>query len=232
MNKLSSYIRLAVFLVLGFGAVGSVSAQEFINNGSLTGPIANAAVPSGWTILAGSPDTMDETNNVAANVPFGVTPDGPSPDGGTWVGYANGAGGFQEIFGQTVTGLTIGEQYEISWYAGNFGAVTGTSYTETNSILVSLDGSPIGSGAPLPLASGWVSQSIVFTATATSHDVSFGLTNDVSSYLSIDGISLTASQPLPTPQDQAIPTLSGWAMIMLVLLFCFIGWNRLRAAKY
>jgi hypothetical protein len=220
MKRPLSFSKIIVFLALGLGAVGSVSAQEFITNGSLTGPIDNGGVPPDWILLAQSPDTMDENNNVGipSGAPFGIAPSGPSPDGGTWVGFA-ADGNFREIFGQTVTGLAIGAQYEISWYAGNFGAL---SYVAPNAINVSVDGSSIGSGGVLQLASSWTAESVFFTATATSHDLSFGLLNADKAYLSIDGISLTVAGPPPPPASTEpavpIPVLSQWALIMLSML--------------
>ena len=219
MNRSLSFSKIIVFLAVALGAAGSVSAQEFITNGSLTGPISNGGLPPGWTILAPSPDTMDENNNVGVGTgaPFGIAPSGPSPDGGTWVGFA-ADGSFREIFGQTVTGLTVGEEYEISWYAGNFGAL---AFVGTNAINVSVNGSSIGSGGVLPLASSWTAESLFFTATATSHDLSFGLFNADKAYLSIDGISLTATAAPPPPtstEPVPIPTLSQWALIMLSML--------------
>lgn len=219
MKRLLSFSRIIVILTVGLGAAGAVSAQEFITNGSLTGPIANANVPPGWTILAPSPDTIDENNNVGTTgIPFGAAPSGPSPDDGTWIGFA-ALDDFREIFGQTVTGLTVGEQYEVSWYAGNFGAVTGPGYVGANAIQVFVDGSPIGSGGVLPLASNWVTESLTFSATATSHELSFGLLNVDASYLSIDGISLTtAGPPVPPVAAVPVPALSQWALIMLSML--------------
>ena len=55
-------------------------AVPILTNGSLTGPITNGGVPSGWTTLAGSPDTMDENNNVGGA--FGGFDDCGSPSGG------------------------------------------------------------------------------------------------------------------------------------------------------
>lgn len=219
MKRPLSFSMVIVCLAMGLGATGSVSAQEFITNGSLTGPIANGNVPPGWTVLAPSPDTMDENNNVGTTgIAFGADPSGPSADGGTWIGFA-ALDTFREIFGQTVTGLTVGTQYEISWYAGNFGAATGPGYVGPNAIQVFVDGSPIGSGGVLPLASNWVTESLTFNATATSHEISFGLLNVDASYLSIDGISLMAAGP-PVPPVEAVPvpTLSQWALIMLSML--------------
>jgi hypothetical protein len=233
MNSHFNFSKIIVCLLLGLGAVSSVSAQEFITNGSLTGPISNAGVPPDWVIYSPSPDTMDENNNVGVplpGAPFGVTPSGPSADGGTWVGFGSIGGDAREIFGQIVTGLTIGEEYELSWYAGNFGAESGSSYTATNAIEVYLDGSPFTSGELLTLSSSWVTQSIFFTATATSHQLSFGVLNDDLAYLSIDGISLFASgPPIPPAALVPVPTLSQWALILLSMLLGLMAFaNRKR----
>lgn len=191
-------------VLLGCFALSGTANANLITNGSLTGPIANAGVPSGWTTLAGSPDTMDETNNVGAFVPFGATPSGPSPDGGTWVGFA-AAGSFYESFGQTVTGLSVGTGYDLSWYAGNFGARTGVGYTDVNAVEVFIDGLAIGSGDLLNLGPDWLAQSLSFTATSSSIDLSFRLLNTDASYLSIDGISLVeAGQSVPEPATLAL----------------------------
>ena len=174
----------------------SLSTNAAVVNGSLTGPIDNAGVPAGWTILVGSPDTMDETDNVGANIPFGVAPSGPSPDGGTWVGFAMNDPFITEIFGQTLTGLVANQTYEVSWYAGNFGAIEGTDWVQPNAINVLIDSVSIGSGAELALGQDWFSQSVSFTATATTHDLAFGLVSAGPSYLSIDGIAINAV-PIP-----------------------------------
>lgn len=82
-------MKRIVFLVFAaLVAAASATASPVLLNGSLTGPIANNGVPSSWTILAGSPDTMDQNNNVGVVglADFGVAPAGPSPNGGTWVG--------------------------------------------------------------------------------------------------------------------------------------------------
>lgn len=225
----SSVVSFIFLLSLGFA--NPIFAQEFITNGSLTGQIALGTVPDGWTILSGSPDTNDENNNVGgAGCTFGTNPSGPSPDGGTWVGYARSEGDFTEIFGQTVTGLTIGQEYELSWYAGNFGGGS-CGYNGDNAIVVSLDGSVEGAGGSLSQDSAWVSQSITFTATSVTHDIAFGLAEAVSAYLSIDGISLMASDPSPSPPPQPVPTISELAIFFLVALMGLIGLRRVRESS-
>ena len=178
---------------------GAASAATLVN-GSLTGTVGTGSVPAGWTVYTGSPDTNDVTNNVGGGTPFGVAPAGPSADGGTWVGLGNSSGTFAETFGQTIADFVVGATYSLSWYAGNFGAVTGPGYLGDNSIYAALDGMIVGSGASLSLGDGWYEQSITFTATSASHILSFGLTDAEYSYLSIDGIRLTEATPaVPLP---------------------------------
>ena len=52
---------LAVLLVGSLLGTQSILAAPILINGSLTGAIANGGVPTGWTVLSPSPDTMDET---------------------------------------------------------------------------------------------------------------------------------------------------------------------------
>ncbi len=55
-------IRLATLSVLLLAAF-TARAESLVVNGSLNGSIANMDVPTGWTVLAGTPDTMDPTSN-------------------------------------------------------------------------------------------------------------------------------------------------------------------------
>ena len=139
---------------------------------------------------------MDENNNVGVGSPFSVAPSGPSPDGGTWVGFA---GGYVESFGQTISDFVIGQNYDLSWYAGNFGADVGPGYNGPNAIEVLLDGVSIGMGAIHAVGSDWFAESIQFQATATSGMLAFRLFNgNTNSYMSIDGIAIdVANVPLP-----------------------------------
>jgi hypothetical protein len=203
--------KVGALVAIGFLLIGA-AAQAQVTNGSLSGPIANGGVPPGWTLLAGSPDTMDAGNNVG--VPglqdFGVLPSA-SPDGGTWVGMG-ASQGFIETFGQTLTGLSTGVSYTISWYAGNFGYING--YTSSNAIDVLIDNTSVGTGATLNLGSNWFSQSVSFTATSSSQNLSFQLANSNSSYLSIDGISISTT---------AVPEPETWALVLAGLACVGVG---------
>ncbi|MGC4059715.1 MAG: PEP-CTERM sorting domain-containing protein [Aquabacterium sp.] len=202
MNALR-YTAIAALLI-----ATSAHAASIVTNGSLTGQIENNGVPTGWTILEGSPDLMDALDNLGmANVQrFGATPNA-SPDGGTWVGLGVNAD-YTERFGQMLNGLTIGQTYTVSWYAGNFGystSVAANNYMGSNAISVMIDGASIGSGAQLAVGSNWFAQSLTFVASASSQQLSFTLATSQKAYLSIDGIAVqTATSAVPEPQTWAL----------------------------
>ena len=195
--------------------ISSASAATLVN-GSLTGPLDINLVPPGWSVLGGSPDTNDVDNNVGGGAAFVVPPTSPSPDGGTWVGLGQSPT-LAEIFGQTITDFVVGQEYTLSWFAANFGAVSGPGYDEPNAFYASLDGNVVGSGSVISLGPDWVAQSISFTATSMSHLVAFGLADETNfSYLSIDGISLSPSAQNPIPVPAAAPLmLAGFAGLTL-----------------
>lgn len=201
----------ALALTVVAATLSQVAHANLLTNGSLTGPIANAAVPSGWSVTNGSPDTMDQDHNVGiTNVPFVAAPVGPSPDGGTWVGFGR-ADGLVESFAQTVSGLVIGNTYTLSWYGGNFGAIVGAcpTYCGANAIEALIDGTSIGDGGLLTPDRNWFTQSLQFVASASSVDLEFRLRDNAASYLSIDGISLDGdTTPVPEPAVLGLLSLS------------------------
>lgn len=67
-------------------------------NGSLSGPIANTFVPSGWRVTTETPDTNDIS--AAAGISgynYAISPVN-SANGGTWGGIAADTDGFTERF--------------------------------------------------------------------------------------------------------------------------------------
>lgn len=197
-------VLMAALLAISF----NVNSATLVN-GSLTGSIANPGVPSGWTTISGSPDTMDETHNVGtSSALFQATPSASS-DGGTWVGLGR-QGSFIESFGQTISDFSIGEAYELSWEHSNFGY---SSYDGANAIEVFLDGTSIGSGSLLNLGTVWALESVSFVATSLSHQISFALRDVAQSYHGIDGISLnaaTSAVPVPAALFMFAPALLGF----------------------
>jgi PEP-CTERM motif len=206
-------LRLATLSVLLLAAF-TARAESLVVNGSLNGSIANMDVPTGWTVLAGTPDTVDPTSNVGVSgwLSFGVAPT-VSPDGGTWVGLGIN-GNYIESFGQSLNGLTVGQTYTVSWQAANFGINNqANSYLGSNAIGVMLDGASIGQGSTLSLSSNWSTQSLTFVATSASQLLSFSLASTEKAYLGIDGISVTAGGVAP-----AVPEPSTWALMAIGLV--------------
>lgn len=207
--KIRSVCLAAALLMSG----SAFAAQNLVFNGSLTGPIENNGVPNGWTTFAGTPDVMDDQNNVG--VPglqsFAATPSA-TPDGGTWVGLGANID-YVERFGQWLSNLTIGQTYTVSWFAGNFGYAPnnpGDAYLGSNAINVLVNDVSIGQGATLSTGSSWYAQSLTFTATASSQLLSFQLASSEKAFLSIDGIAVYAGTP-------AVPEPATWALMMMGL---------------
>lgn len=189
-----------IFLLTFFYA-NAVFAVPILVNGSLSGPITNSSVPTGWSVTSFSPDTMDENNNLGVSGLglFNATPS-PSPDGGTWVGLFM-VGTVVEKFAQTVSDFSIGQTYELSWYHSNFGYDVSSGDA---AIEVFVDGSSVGLGPSIALGTSWFSESLTFVATATTHTIEIGSLGPGQSYTGIDGIALTQ---VPEPSAFALLSL-------------------------
>jgi hypothetical protein len=208
------HIIIAALLV----ASSAHGAQSLVANGSLTSAIDNDGAPTGWQVIEGSPDVMDANSNsgLANTQRFGAAPDA-SPDGGTWVGIARNAS-YIERFGQTLSGLTIGQRYDVSWLDGNFGYSYGTvNYLGSNAVAVLMDDVVLGSGQTHALGSQWFKESLSFVATAATQTLSFKLAADTKAYMSVDGVAVTMSTTaVPEPGAMGLMGL-GLAGVMLAV---------------
>ena len=81
-----------------------------------------------------------------------------------------------------------------------------------------IDGVSAGTGATLALGSNWYQESVSFMATATTQALSFQLATEARSYMSIDGIAVTA---VPEPQT--------YGLLLGGLLFVGVALRRRRA---
>jgi len=195
-----------VIVLISIFTASIANAAPIVTNGSLTGPIANSGVPSGWSVTSGSPDTMTETSNVGIpnRFNFFATPSGPSPDGGTWVSLADTTIPF-ESFGQSISGFSIGAEYELSWYQGNFGITSSSGpggpgeRSSANAFEFLANSASIGVGSLLGTGSDWFNDSITFFATDETLFIDIKLANQVGSYMAIDGITLNELNAVPIP---------------------------------
>jgi hypothetical protein len=239
--KRQKLVSLVLAATLG-GALGasSVGAAELVKNGSLTQMNAsgflfaqNNDAPPEWQKDTGTVDVNMVGYNAGLPVQFspfpryGVEGVEASPDGGTWVGIAHNPDPDptrfnDERFKQSISGFVVGQTYLISWYAANFGTdLPGTSndYLAGNGVQVFMDGSRLGSGATLEVSNAWVAEQTLFTATSNLHVLMFGTKDAARSYISIDGISVTA-----------VPEPSAWAMWVAGLLG-LVGWSSSRSVR-
>jgi hypothetical protein len=153
-------LALGVCLVSDLGAV-------VISNGSLESTnIGTNRIPSGWSILNGTPDTFDASSSFSY---VGTTETyTASPDGGSFARVGSTFPG-DEVFGQDVTGLTIGVPIVISFYHGN---PTYSSGQQPSNVEVRWDGNLVYT-APTVTAAGWYLREFTVTPTATTQQLSF-----------------------------------------------------------
>ena len=189
-NKLARVSAGLLAIALSAGTITSAHAANLITNGSFeTGDL------TGWTSSYGSLN------------PFGTTY-GSGMDGTYWAWLA----GYETpiTLSQTVTGLTSGATYTLSW-------IMASEFFNADAVRVSVNG---GAGslftAPPYIAGGfnggfwdnWVSKSLTFTATGTSATIQFDTIGlNIEGYdVGIDKVSLLAG---------GAPEPATWAMMIL-----------------
>jgi hypothetical protein len=219
---------------LALAAMVSTSANASIivasGDGNFSGGTANTQIlgfnnaPTfgttlpGWTNTGGYSFVFAGATGAPNSYGTTVTLDGApivSPDGGNFVGLDsdNGSNGGQVFDGPlstTVTGLTGGTQYYLTFY---FAASQQTGYaaptidTLTATITGTTTGTTVGSytiADPTNATTTWVAESLAFTPTGTSATLSFisaggGTGNNVGNvpaFALLDGVAVgTAPEP-------------------------------------
>lgn len=221
-KQLFTLAGLMIFTIGTQAALVNNDPNNLVTNGSFTGTIANSSLPLGWNVATNNgepintPDTMDETANFGfvGTTDFAAPPSA-TPDGETWVGLARDGAVQNELISQTVSGFNIGTEYTISWFEGNFGydvVDPNVDFLNANAIQVDIGGVYQFNGAFIPTDSDWVTRSFNFQATQNSYELSFGLINPARSYLSLEGVSVTAVAAIPEPATYAM-LLSGGLLI-------------------
>lgn len=207
--------------------IPSAAAGLPIVNGSLTGPRDEGQLPLGWVQYQGnSSDTADPTG------PFGTY--NLSPDSGTFVrsfSWQPDTDPFlfnqREGLEQSIAGFTIGQSYQVTFYQSSvngINSITGLPFSGaagfwTLAIDASVkDFSDLMSPPPgTSLDNRWTLQTLFFTATSSTHMLSFLATVPDSApvrtrtFMAIDGISLIA---VPEP---GTAVLCGLGVFVLAL---------------
>jgi hypothetical protein len=225
MHKLKSLLAMAA---ISFTLSGQSTAVS-ITNGSFEGlPTSvnrdtfNSTLPTGWTTTIQSPDTFNAATS------FENFAWSSSNDGGDFAHIiALQSPTLVEGFFQSVAGLTIGQQYEISFEqsvsnsnfantgASGFIEVVFGSTTQNSDTLVVPS---LGSTA------SWIQQTLLFTATAETQDLTFTARPTIGGQrveLAIDGVSISEQNGVPVPAT----------MMLLSLGLAAVGYQRRRIVQ-
>lgn len=151
---------------------------------------------------------------------------GGSPDGGNYIMFDADPNNTSTI-SQTVSGLTIGKQYSLTFYdAATYQSPTGgTTYTGNKDLYFSVTFGSQTLSAPSPnpntTFSAWQQVTLLFTATSTTQTLSFAAVAPAGQppVLLLDGVDLVAATPEPAT----------WIMLGLGCLL--VGLGKIRIHK-
>lgn len=215
--KMKAMAGLALLVI---GVSGTAHAQ--LQNGSFEMNTGNGQVGfntsvTGWTVDPGgytflfAPGTADTSGangqygNLALWGPGNGVNNGlpaTSPDGGYFIG-ADGA--FQDLpIYQTLSGLTVGHTYNVSFYWAASQQEFFTGATQDGwTVSLGSDTQDTGSASiPSQGFSGWQSASFNYVATSTSEVLSFlahGVPSGVPPFSLLDGVKLSDTTSVPEP---------------------------------
>ncbi len=209
------FTTLALALAAAAGLAASAQAYNAVVNGGFEsttnglGQFDNNTSATGWTsngynfIFGSDPGAtvQGQYGGLSLYAPSNGTNNGftASPDGGNFVG-ADGAFSVAPVQ-QTITGLTAGHAYTVSFYWGG-AQQTGFTGTNTEQWEVSLGNGPsqFTSVYTNPTAgfSGWFHEAFTFTADSSTQVLSFlahGTPEGVPPFSVLDGVSLNVPEP-------------------------------------
>ncbi len=191
------------------------------NNTTLTGWNANG----GYNFLfASGTGFTDGANGNAGFIKMDAAVTA-TPNGDNYVALDSNYG--VEALTQTISGLTVGAKYTVSfWWAGT--QQLGFSGATTDQLAVSFGGSPQDTASidvPQQGFTGWSQVTDTFTATSTSQVLSFLASgtpaNSEPPFALLDGVSVNAATPEP-----------GSSILLFTVLGLVGGLGRLRSKKW
>lgn len=195
-------VTLALFSL--FFLSSSAIGQDLIN-GDLEGPINGwSTLPPSWTAISwtdpnsladsggATPDLLDpDEPGDTSNGIFATPYSGATCAGGTLGGEANSTF-FHEGIQQNVTGLSIGETYNVTFYQAvvrsNFCSDTSGSWMLVlDNTVIGISGATVTQQTVNSINTEWEMRSLSFTATGTSHDLKFLPADDDDNQVAIPG---------------------------------------------
>lgn len=198
---------------------GSFESTSLSGKGSFSGNVSGWSGGGGLTFLD-FPGTADDGSYLSVYGPFAAT----SPDGGNFV-EADGDPAYNDVITQSISGLTAGQSYSLTFYqaAGQQAGFTGPT-TEQWSVgfggqtqLSSLFSLPQGGVGP------WQEQTMTFVADGATDVLSFlatGTPNGAPPISFLDGVSLT---------EVAVPEPASFGLLGLGLAAFFALRGRRRS---
>ncbi|RRJ95449.1 DUF642 domain-containing protein [Opitutaceae bacterium TAV4] len=223
-----SLIKTTLATVALMGAIGIASAQNLLTNGSFeTNPpsfpangFVNSAsiVPDGWTgITAGglaAPYIIKSGSSTFSTI---------AQDGNVFIGLQNNTANAPAKYGtwiyQNLSGLTVGENYTVSFYlrARNASSQTGTLQVQLGTGGLADNQSILSVTAKTgATVNSWELVTCSFTATATNPRLNFVfLSNTGDQMVFIDNVSLVKTSTIPESSTYVL--LAGMCMFSAVL---------------
>jgi hypothetical protein len=210
-----AFFGAAILGVIGGGWAETACAGPLVVNGSFEqsssaggGQLGSADTLTGWSFSgdawlfpANTADTTGVTNNEGGNVKIWGPNDGStnglpgsSPDGGNFLALDGDDNGKQGYIEQTISGLTTGTNYLVTFYSA-FGQQYGFNGATMQNLTVSLGSqSYVSATYSLPQHgfSGWTQTSYLFKATGASEVLEFLAYGNVSEppIVLLDGVSM------------------------------------------
>jgi len=207
MSKAISFA--AGLMALALSSAPAFASTNLVTNGSFEANSISAdqkdyfeGKVDGWeggarlTFIA-APGTADDGSYLSVYGPFPET----SPDGGFFV-EADGDPGYSDAIYQTITGLVVGQTYNLDFYQAAGQQVNFTGPTTERWQVTFGDETQLSDMYSLPEGGvgPWEAQRMTFTATSVTQVLSFlavGTPNGAPPISFLDGVSLTAAVPEP-----------------------------------
>ncbi len=224
-----NHVRLgaAAFGLMALTAIAaSPSAQaQSVTNGSFLNPtspgIGGSAIP-GWTQTPATGDSCVVTGtSFCKTTTWGTLSSNTLPATTHGNYYADALGASQrQTLSQTISGLTVGASYAISFYESGFTLSNAVSAPTTpEQWAVTFGGSTLTSTIMNVAANtvvGWTAQSLTFVATAASQALSFVTTTSASSTVSqFAALANVAVTKVGTTGGTAVPEPASLALLGL-----------------